>query len=306
MRVKCPICDSVHDLSPPILLSVCQCGSLLRGRIDVPADAPAERTSGAPVDHYVILGVDRTATAEQIKVAYRSRAKDTHPDIGGDPDEFRLVQSAYETLSNAELRHEYDSSESGTLHSSAPLVIPDLIGKRIPDASRQAVALGIAVRVAIVEAPNNSPLVGRVVGQLPYPGTAVSVNLVGLIVAVSQRSSLWERFRAAVIDLSVGFVTGLRTGLLNSQDSPKALGTASGFHQTGNAAGEVVGSLTADAVRVTATALGCIGTSFMILGLLILFSIGLAVTIALPPVGLVILALATWLTYMFVKSFQKT
>lgn len=43
-----------------------------------------------------ILGVDRNATDEEIRAAYRQRVKETHPDAGGSEEEFLKVQAAFE------------------------------------------------------------------------------------------------------------------------------------------------------------------------------------------------------------------
>jgi len=45
-----------------------------------------------------ILGVSHTATSEEIKSAYRKLARQHHPDIGGDPEKFKEVSSAYDYL----------------------------------------------------------------------------------------------------------------------------------------------------------------------------------------------------------------
>lgn len=63
--------------------------------------------------HYEVLGVPRTASAEAIKSAYRRAARRTHPDHGGDADEFRLVSLAYETLADADARRAYDGATTG-------------------------------------------------------------------------------------------------------------------------------------------------------------------------------------------------
>lgn len=59
-------------------------------------------------DYYKTLGVERTADAKEIKKAYRKRALETHPDQGGNKEEFAEVAEAYEVLSNADKRRVYD------------------------------------------------------------------------------------------------------------------------------------------------------------------------------------------------------
>ena len=60
-------------------------------------------------DHYAALGVDRTASADQIKQAFRKLASTHHPDKGGDTKKFQEIQSAYAVLGDAQKRTEYDN-----------------------------------------------------------------------------------------------------------------------------------------------------------------------------------------------------
>lgn len=60
--------------------------------------------------HYETLGIPRTATASQIKHAYRKLASQHHPDRGGDKEKSAAVNDAYACLSDAERRARYDAS----------------------------------------------------------------------------------------------------------------------------------------------------------------------------------------------------
>lgn len=65
------------------------------------------------IDYYKILGVDKTASAEEIKKVYRKLARKHHPDVNpNDKDAhalFQQINEAYEVLSDSEKRKKYDS-----------------------------------------------------------------------------------------------------------------------------------------------------------------------------------------------------
>src|SRR4029078_5533448 len=74
------------------------------------------------MDLYVLLGIEREATLEDIKRAYRRLARRLHPDINpGDraaEQRFRQIAEAYETLSDPDRRRRYDTA--GRSVASAP------------------------------------------------------------------------------------------------------------------------------------------------------------------------------------------
>jgi molecular chaperone DnaJ len=51
-------------------------------------------------DLYEIIGVAKDASDDEIKRAYRRRARELHPDAGGDEEEFKELTTAYEVLKN--------------------------------------------------------------------------------------------------------------------------------------------------------------------------------------------------------------
>eukprot|EP00501_MAST-03F_sp_TOSAG23-6_P001498 GSMAST32.ASY1.ANO1.1559.1 assembled CDS len=57
---------------------------------------------------YDVLGVSKTATTRDIKKAFRKLALKEHPDKGGDPERFKQIAQAYETLVDDAKRRDYD------------------------------------------------------------------------------------------------------------------------------------------------------------------------------------------------------
>lgn len=90
-------------------------------------------------DYYAILGVSKTATAEEIKRAYRKLARQHHPDLNpgnqAAEEKFKEINEAQEVLSDPEKRSKYDqygqywqqAAQRGPTASRAALIPQALI-----------------------------------------------------------------------------------------------------------------------------------------------------------------------------------
>ena len=136
-------------------------------------------TSRERRDPYIVLGVPRQASGEEIACAYRRAARASHPDSGdaGSAERFQAVSDAYDVLRDPRRRAVYDRSN--------PLARPRTAGARG----------GWSVRYAV---PGSQHLVlGR-----PAPSEPVHAHLsVGDIDdarSVRQRGDIEEMFRIAL------------------------------------------------------------------------------------------------------------
>lgn len=75
-------------------------------------------------DFYELLGVQRDASDEEIKKAFRKRARELHPDVNKEPDaeeRFKQLAAAYEALSDPDSRARYDQfGEAGLKGAPGP------------------------------------------------------------------------------------------------------------------------------------------------------------------------------------------
>jgi DnaJ-class molecular chaperone len=93
---------------------------------------------------YHTLGVDRNASADEIKRAYRRLASQHHPDKGGDKARFQEIQGAYDILTDSQKRSHIDnpSNHGFGFQSSGPFdfqTIFDIFGTRFQQPHQQRV-----------------------------------------------------------------------------------------------------------------------------------------------------------------------
>ncbi len=75
-------------------------------------------------DYYEILGISPDASQEEIKRAYRRLARQYHPDVSDDPEageKFKVINEAYQVLSDPVKRAEYDRARAGLERSGLGL-----------------------------------------------------------------------------------------------------------------------------------------------------------------------------------------
>ena len=70
------------------------------------------------IDLYRLLGVKRGATKEEVRKAYRRKAKISHPDKGGSAEAFSALTVAHEVLSDERRREKYDAT--GEIETAKP------------------------------------------------------------------------------------------------------------------------------------------------------------------------------------------
>jgi len=83
------------------------CGALRTAAV-AESSAPREELSDDNQRYYELLGVARDAVPRDVQMAYRLRARELHPDQGGDPLQFYELSKAYAVLRDPETRALYD------------------------------------------------------------------------------------------------------------------------------------------------------------------------------------------------------
>ena len=104
------------------------------------------------MDFYKLLGVSKDASYEEIKKAFREKAKKYHPDVNKEGEEvFKLLTKAYETLSDPQKRKEYDKTISSKPEVLGKLenLLNNLFSENIPKNGKD---IKIKVKLSLEEA----------------------------------------------------------------------------------------------------------------------------------------------------------
>ena len=122
------------------------------------------------VDYYAVLGVERNATADELKRAYRKLARELHPDVNPDPetqDKFKAVTAAYEVLSDPEKRRIFDLGgdpldQNGQGGFNGGFDFSDVFGANLSNPHTVSVTATRAARIA--DASEFTPVNWTIVG----------------------------------------------------------------------------------------------------------------------------------------------
>jgi DnaJ family protein A protein 2 len=125
---------------------------------DEDEEGPAAGKEVNTTRFYELLGIGKEASQGEVKKAYLTLAKKEHPDKGGDPEKFKEITKAYETLSDPEKRAAYDRfGEDAEGGGGGPQSAEDVFsmlfggggGRRAPQGPRKTDDTVVKLRVTL-------------------------------------------------------------------------------------------------------------------------------------------------------------
>lgn len=266
------------------MVGACTCGARVRTDGDV-------TSAHAGLDPYEILGVSPDASTDEIRRAYRQRARETHPDHGGNPDEFQAVQMAWEVLRDGE-------PTRTRRRQTGSIGVPDVVGMNAVSAISRLREAGLLPVIAMTRVDATSPLIGFVVATTPSPGQQRPHNgAVQIVVALSDPAALRQRLidsgRQAAKDLRHGFATTWRERQQPSADTAP----------TATAIGQRLGYSTLTAARGTVDALR-LGAYAAVVA--VIMAAAVVVGVIRPAAGLIVLLVGlTVVAFTWVRGRRR-
>ena len=186
-------------------------------------------------DHYANLGLHRTCTDAQIRAAYRSLAKQHHPDVNGGARaasaRTQELNAAHEILSDPARRAEYDEELSTPQKKSAPRAAPKTLGKITQDAHLRLEdflhGVKLEVRVNDPSHPDGVEIYQLTVPPETAPGTRFRIARTGFFeggaVSVRVKAKADFRFKVRGADLRCDLKINFRRALLGGTESVRGV-----------------------------------------------------------------------------------
>jgi len=115
------------------------------------------------MNYYSVLGVDKTASQDDIKKAYRRLAMKYHPDRGGSDEKFAQINQAYDVLKDPNTRYQYDNPQSASSNNAAHNMhdVFNNFFNMHKRAQRKNSDLGITVKITLEEVMTGKDMLGR-------------------------------------------------------------------------------------------------------------------------------------------------
>lgn len=113
------------------------------------------------MDYYSILGVPQTASADEIKQAYRKLAAKHHPDRGGDTTEFQKIEEAYRTLKDPAKRAQYNNLGQNS-HRTVEDVFNTMFGFNHRNQPRKNKNITIRIQTTLKDVLNGQTVIGSI------------------------------------------------------------------------------------------------------------------------------------------------
>jgi curved DNA-binding protein CbpA len=129
-------------------------------------------------DPYIVLGVNKDTSTDDIKRSFKQKSKTAHPDQGGSPEDFDILKKAYEILTDAPRRRMWDEYR----------LADDL------DIENEAKMVASQIAVQVLDTyPDNCNLDKEIAEVLEKCLSGISTNIRDL---VQQKERLENRFKA--------------------------------------------------------------------------------------------------------------
>ena len=116
------------------------------------------------MDYYKTLGINKGASPEEIKRAYRDLAKKHHPDRGGDANTFKQINEAYDTLKDPAKKQQYDNPQTQRQYQYNTQNMNDMFnaffGQRQQPLRRNA-NVGLHVKITLEDVLTGKDVIGK-------------------------------------------------------------------------------------------------------------------------------------------------